>query len=379
MITQTPEYGGTERHGVELMRRLAGRADCTIVCLAEDFYSQPLQESAHVRVWKHARIWTWRWVRFWRLILQYWAPVVLFPKGTPDQFPLSAYLAARLAGVKRIVCIEHLIWDPAPGLPCGRGILGELRRWLGWRRRYMAGKWIQARLVHLTVCVSQAIRDRLVNEYGYPPHRTVVVRNGADLRHFGERDMSAVQPRRDETAQVFHLLCVARLSEVKRIDLLLEALAKLSRSHGRWHCTIVGGGPLENELRAQARQLELDKAVTFTGHVPDTKPYVAAADVCILPSDKEGLPLSLVEAMAAGVPCIATDVGGSGEIVVHGQTGLLIKPGSVEELYQAIVYMMGHGEERRRMGEVARQWARQEFDQERQMGLLASLVLSGVA
>lgn len=374
-VTQTPEYGGTERHTVELIRRLEGRARCTIVCLAEDFYTAQLGHLHYVDVVRHPRIWDWRVVRFWNLIWRYRASTVVFPKGTPDQFPLSAYVAARLAGVQRIVCIEHLMWDSAPASIQAKSLGGFLRAIVGWRRRFLLEKWLQGRLVDLTICVSDAIRRRLLREYAYPESQTVVVRNGTDLLHYG-RAAGASKSRHTATApRRFNLLCVARLSPVKRIDLLLEALAILAQSHKEWLCTVVGGGPLEQDLRNQAARLGLAEKVRFIGHVSDTKPYVLEADVCVLPSDKEGLPLSLVEAMAAGVPCVATDVGGTAEIVLNGKTGILVKPGSKEDLAAAIAYFIVHPQEQERMATAASVWANQEFNIDRQLTKFIEVLL----
>lgn len=376
-VTQTPEYGGTEKHVVELVRRLVDVAQCTVVCLAEDFYTQHLGQLVGVRIVKYPRIWSWGLFQFWWLIIRYWSPVVVFPKGVPDQFPLSAYAAARLAGVRKIVCIEQLMWPPAPAARTEPSLMDRLRSNVGWRRRYLLGKWVQGRLVHQTVCVSHAIRNRLLAEYGYPKDRTRVIHNGADLQHYTPRPDGIGGGEASANTPV-HILCVARLSPVKRIDLLLEALSILSQSHIGWVCTIVGGGALESSLKSLAQERELGPKVRFTGHVSDTKAYVMRADLCVLPSDQEGLPLSLAEAMAAGVPCIATDVGGTSEIVIHGKTGLLVKPGSAEELASAIRHLVLSPEERRQMGAAACEWARHNFDIDRQLAEFKVLLTGGV-
>ena len=113
----------------------------------------------------------------------------------------------------------------------------------------------------------------------------------------------------------------------------------------------------------------------FTGHVSDVRSYLEVADLFILSSDKEGLPLSLGEAMAYGIPCIATDVGGNKEIVSHGQTGLLVKSGSPEQLAIAIEYLLAHPEERCRMGINALRRVREHFNIEDSMRQLKRVLL----
>ena len=376
ILTRTPDYGGTEKHVVELIRRLDGDAHCTIVCLDQDFYTQFLGANPHVNIVRHPRIRRLRLLRFWWLFVRHLPHVVLFAKGTPDLFPLSAYIAARLSGARRFVCIEQLMWNPAPPIEKGEGVVSRMRRFVGWRTRHLLGKRLQGYLADFTICVSRAIRRRLVDEYAYPSDRTVTIHNGADVRNFPSGHTSPCTEENREASDCLRLLCIARLSKIKRIDLLLDALAILSRSHSSWRCTVLGGGPLEQELRAQASRLGLTQSVTFAGHVNDTRPYLMDADLCVLSSEQEGLPLSLAEAMAAGVPCVASDVGGTGEIVIHGQTGLLFKSGSVEELVHAIIYLIIHQDERRRMGREARKWVQEHFDLDQQMAQIRALLLS---
>lgn len=377
VLSQTPEYGGTEKHVVELVRRLEGRARCIIVCLAEDCYSRFLGQCPHVRVVAHARI-TWaKFPRYWRIFTRYRPDVILFAKGIPHLFPLSAYIAARLCGARRLVCIEQLMWDPAPQSDGGKGLGSLIKRLLGWRTRFLLAKRLQGRLAHATICVSEALRRRLTMEYGYPEHRTITIHNGADLRYFASEHGGRRKPAVDAAgSDCFTIVCIARLSQVKRIDLLLDALSMLSLSQRDWRCFILGSGPKERELRAQATTLNLETLVTFVGHVDDVRPYLRMADVVVLSSENEGLPLSLAEAMAMGVPCIASDVGGTGEIVCHGRTGLLFTSGSVEELCQAIGYLLIHEEERRRMGEEAKQWVHERFDIDRVMTRVSDVILA---
>lgn len=113
------------------------------------------------------------------------------------------------------------------------------------------------------------------------------------------------------------------------------------------HCR---GRQLEGLSRAQSIERGLVGVVQFVGHVEDVHPYLELADLFLLSSENEGLPLVLGEAMAYGIPCIATDVGGTKEIILYGQTALLVKPRSPEQLAEAIEYLLAHPEERYHMG-----------------------------
>ena len=238
----------------------------------------------------------------------------------------------------------------------------------------MARLKLQSYLADLTVCVSDAIRRRLVDEYGYVAERTVTVHNGIDVGQFVPRNLSSEASSSQATS--VEIICVARLSQVKRIDVLLRALAIVVKTHQNWHCSILGAGPMEMELRSLTDELKLDGYVSMLGSQPDVRPYLQRADLFVLSSEKEGLPLALLEAMASGIPAVATEVGGIGEVVVHGQTGLLVKPGAVEDFALAISHLLVHVPERHKMGRAARLRVQECFDIEQSMERLKDLILS---
>jgi colanic acid/amylovoran biosynthesis glycosyltransferase len=161
-----------------------------------------------------------------------------------------------------------------------------------------------------------------------------------------------------------HLLCVARLMPAKGISLLLEAVAELAESMPDLRCTLVGDGPDRQRLEQVAAKLRIADRITFTGAVgqDDIRPFYAAADAFVLPSFAEGVPVVLMEAMAAGVPVVATAVGGTSELVLPEQTGLLIPPGSVSALTDALRRILTDGELRERLATGGRAKVLDEFD-----------------
>ena len=370
-IPQTPDFGGAEKHLIELVRALDPSRESIIWYHPVDFYSPFLRDRPNVRVLaRPARITRASVWSFWLSLVRLRPAVVVFVKGVYDAHPWYAYLAVRLSGARRFVVIEQLIANPAPPDAPGSGAAARLRRVFGWRARHLLARRLQGRLADVTVCVSEAVRQRLVTEYRYPAEKAVTIYNGVDLGAFGRGNHTgadSLAARADSSDRPVTLVCVARLSPVKRIDLLLDALALISEVYRPWRCLIVGGGRLEADLRARAEKLGLSAAVHFTGHVEEVRPYLESADVCVLSSEKEGLPLSLVEAMAYGLPCVVTDVGGNREIVLHRRTGLLVEFGSPEALARAIEYLLGHPEERKRMGEEALKHVRAHFDSSRML------------
>jgi glycosyltransferase involved in cell wall biosynthesis len=202
--------------------------------------------------------------------------------------------------------------------------------------------------------------------------------NGVDLKHFNSRAYNSAKDMdslRASTSLGPIIVCVARLSRQKRIDILLEALSLVRVSHPACKCIIVGSGPLEGELHAHSTRLGLAAIVDFVGHVEDVRPYLQKADLFVLSSEREGLPLSLGEAMAHGVPCIATDVGGNREIIAHGNTGLIVEPGSPEQLAQAIDYLLVHPEERSRMAANGKRRVQEHFNIDKTMKRLIDVLV----
>jgi len=368
-VTHTPEFGGAEKHLLELIRQTDHSVRCDILCYGEDFYSQALHERANVGVFRES---AGRPATLWGYLatfLRHRSQEVVFVKGIADIYPWVAYLAAYLSGARRVVVIEQLIGDAAPPPLDGDGPMAMIRHLMGWRTRYMLGKWMEGRLVDATICVSEAIRRRLVEEYRYSPDKTLTIHNGVDCKYFDSAiaDLPLLRERLLIKPNEVVIVCVARLSHVKRIDLLLDSLSRLSVEHGAWRCIVVGGGPLESDLRARAARLGLSCSIVFTGQVGDVRPYLKMADLFVLPSDKEGFPHALLEAMVCGLPSIATDVGGNSEAMVDGRTGFLVKPGDPQELARLIGYLLVHRDERLRMGAAAKARVHEYFDVEKTM------------
>ncbi|MGK5546668.1 glycosyltransferase, partial [Streptomyces sp. URMC 127] len=148
---------------------------------------------------------------------------------------------------------------------------------------------------------------------------------------------------------------VGRLEAVKRLDRLLDAFAEASAGRPGWELHLFGDGPLEPELRARAERLGIAGRVRFRGSVRDMAAAYAELSVLALTSEREGRPMALAEASAAGVPCVSFDLsGGVRELVRHGRTGTLVPPGEVGAFAAALGELMEDGALRERYGGAAR-------------------------
>ena len=378
-VTRTTVYGGTEKHLVDLIQRLnAPDFAITILCFGTDVFSPYLGGQSNVVVSCRGPMPSISGLPSWKAFRATRPDRIVFINGWLGLFPWHVYLAARLSGAAGVFAIEHLTADPALPKVEGAGGRNCLRRFLGWQARTMWKFRFPGLLVTRTICVSNAVRERLVMHYGYPERKTITVLNGVNLAYYGSPSLGQSSPMTGAgiaKCSAPMILCIGNLWRQKRVDILLDALALVAKGHLPWRCTIVGAGPLESDLRAQAASLGLGDVVQFVGRAEDVRPYLSLADLFVLSTENEGLPLVLGEAMAYGIPCIATDVGGNKEIIVHGETGLLVKAGAPEDLAEAIEHLLARPEERRRMGVNAYQRVHEHFNIEDSMNRLKQILV----
>jgi glycosyltransferase involved in cell wall biosynthesis len=155
--------------------------------------------------------------------------------------------------------------------------------------------------------------------------------------------------------------CVGRFDPVKRLEVLLGAVQRLLGRLPRVTLVLVGTGREETRIRQLTLELGLQDRVTFTGFLENAARVYPALDLYVSASRKEGLPLSLLEAMCAGLAVVATDVAGHRDVVVHGKTGLLVPPDDSAALANAVASLVSDPARRRAMGEAGRRRAFEEF------------------
>jgi glycosyltransferase involved in cell wall biosynthesis len=144
-----------------------------------------------------------------------------------------------------------------------------------------------------------------------------------------------------------------RFIACKAIDVLLNAWSAAVREHPGARLVLLGTGPLAGEMKALADRLGLGETVLFAGHVSNVADYLKAADLFVLPSLQEGMPNTLLEAMACGLPSVATRIGGVVDIVRDGENGLLVDPGDAAGISAAITKLLGDPELSRRISSSA--------------------------
>ena len=212
-----------------------------------------------------------------------------------------------------------------------------------WRdRRARAVSGLVYRQAERVVAVSSAIRDLLVSDYGVDPERVEV------LLPTTPAPPAADGPPPSPGNPVVGL--VGRLVPEKGVDVFLRAAALVSAVVPQARFLVVGDGPLRPDLEHRAAVLGLAGTVTFTGYRSDATRLLAGLDVLAVPSRSDGSPLVVCEAMAAGIPVVASRVGGLPDLVEDGGSGLLVRPGEAEDLARALVSLLLDPESARRLG-----------------------------
>lgn len=241
-------------------------------------------------------------------------------------------VAGRLARVPRIVS--------------GIRVAERRSRWFGRVDRWTNG------LVDHNVCVSQGVADFAATQTGLSRRKLSVIPNGVEFETFAAAAPSDLTPFGVPVGSPV-CITVGRLEEQKGIDVLLDAAVRVQAAHPNCHFLIVGDG--RDRVSLQARAVELGQAATthFTGLRADVPSLLAAATLFVLPSRWEGMANALLEAMASGLPVVATAVEGSTELVRSGETGLLVPAGTSVELATAICSVLAAPSHSRKMALVA--------------------------
>jgi glycosyltransferase involved in cell wall biosynthesis len=256
---------------------------------------------------------------------------------------LPGRIAGRLAGVPVIVSSERTMAMESEWRY-------RLNRWtIGW--------------VDRVVAVSQKVAEFCIGHIGLPANKVTVIYNGLPVPEESKGCQEEARKALGLPDGTPVLGAVGRLDPAKGFDVLLRAFAiALKTCPGSdTRLTIVGDGPLRRSLQALAGELDVATRTTWTGFRRDVPALLPAFDLFVQPSLFEGLPNSVLEAMAVGLPVAASDAGGIPEVVVDGQTGLLAPAGDPAPLAAAMVRLLGDPALRRQMGQAGRERVRQQF------------------
>lgn len=285
-----------------------------------------------------------------RVLQQADMPVVEFRKGKTLLSFNGARQLLRLTAFLRSgrfdVVHAHDLWANLLGIPAGRlaripvvissrRYLADLEWYTPWRNRIV--RFIY-RLSTRVVVNSKAVRERLADGDHLAPNRILVLYNAVDVERFSRarRNRKELLPNIAERSKVIAVLA-NMYSRVKGHASLISAARIVCENEPDTYFLLIGDGTERSALETQAREAGLDNQIVFIGPRTDVPELLACCDLSVLPSEAEGFPNALLESMSAGLPVVATAVGGSKEVIENGTNGLLVPPGNPEALAAAIL------------------------------------------
>ncbi|MDI6893219.1 MAG: glycosyltransferase [Bacillota bacterium] len=342
IITDT-NVGGAGRYLLNLLgsRAFAG-LDVTVACPQGELARRvDALGVSRMEVSGRDVSWSWPLLRELHAAIRRLRPHVVHTHAS-----LAGRVAARLGGVP-VVYTKHNVVR----IPTAAGVVPPAA---GPAKR-LFNRWSGRLLADRVIAVSGAVGMQLA-EAGFDPRRVVTIPNGIDLRPF-----VGVEARRERPLG-YRVGTAARLTYQKGLDILIEAAARVVAGEPRARFVIGGEGPERPRLEEMIRARGLEGRVTLAGFVQDVPAFLAGLDIYVLSSRYEGLPLATLEAMAAALPVVATDVGGVAEAVVDGVTGLLVPPGDAAALAAAILALLRDPERVRSLGRAGRQRVEAQFD-----------------
>jgi glycosyltransferase involved in cell wall biosynthesis len=233
------------------------------------------------------------------------------------------------------------------------------------RRFYTALERLAARAGDLIISVSEEHRHAALKAGVETPERITTVLNGIDLRPFEAGDRICARQRLGFQDTDLVIGGVGRLAPDKGFEYLIRTMPSVLASFPSARLALIGDGPLELQLRRDVVQAGIATRVHFLGFRPDVPDLLAALDVFVQPSLREGLSISLLEAMAAGKPCVACDIPGNREVIEDQQTGLMVSPADSAALSDAIGRLLGNAGFAQALGNNARCSAQARFSEER--------------
>jgi len=318
-------FGGTQRHTLELARRLNPslfQAEIWLMMAGDDFVPWARSHNLTLTWLGRGRcVWPVSLVRLWRRLRQQPVDLLVLLTGIPN---IWGRLLGRLTKVPLIV-------GTLRGTGCPDN---NFEKWL-WP------------LADHFLCNAMVLKKLMMDRFQVPEERLTVVPNGVDLDFFHP----APAPASQEKSVV---LCIARLVPEKDHETLIAAFSLVAARHPQAELWLVGDGPRRQAIRRLAKNYLPPQSWRFIPGQMDISPILQQGSLLVLSSLQEGFPNVVLEAMAAGLPVVATEVGGLSEIVKHGETGWLVPSKDPGALADAISHLLTHDTIRLSFGRAGR-------------------------
>ncbi|MDB5254186.1 MAG: Phosphatidylinositol glycan, class [Parcubacteria group bacterium] len=314
-------FGGAQRYVYELARGSKDRGFNTTVLLGGNGTLAEKLRSRDIRVISFPLL--SRDISLTKDFKEFLSLVRTLRAEKPDVFHVNS---SKMGGLgtfaARILRVPHIIFT-------GHSFaFNEQRPWV--QKMFLRFLyWLTILFSHKTICVSEAGMNR-ISHWPFIKNKLVLIHNG--IPRFDMLSREEARNKLNLKPETFVVGTIAELHRVKGLDILLRAWVDFIKVHPTSHLVIIGDGDEGDNLNLLAKKLKIDHTVTFAGFVDNARKLLPAFDVFVLASRSEGFPYALLEAGRAGLPVVATSVGGVGEIISEGETGLLVQPEYPEEL-----------------------------------------------
>ena len=330
-ITHDLAIGGLQRVVVNICKNIdREKFDISVLCLRDLGEFVPEVESMGIKVYFLPQKNGTDYLSFLKVakILRHEKPDVIHTHNT--QPFIDGTIGALLAGVKTIVHTDHARIFPD-------------------KRRYMFAEWVMSHFAYKIVGVSDDTSQNLIRYEKISRKKVLTIPNGIDEKKFSIKiDKKAKRRELGILGDGPIIGLGVRLTEGKGINYLLRAMPDIIKIFFDITLVIAGDGPAKDKLEKQSVGLGIDRNVLFLGPRLDIPELLKLFDIYVLPSLSEGLPMVLLEAMAAGCPVIATNVGGVSMVIKHGENGSLIEPKNQKVLASEIIKLLSDKELRNR-------------------------------
>ena len=339
-VVTRAERGGAQTHVLDLASSMRSDFEVSVATGEEGFLTDACRERAiPVYVLPHLQ----RQIRPIADARAFWEIWRLIRKLRPDLLHLHTFkagflarLAGRILGIPSIYTIHAWLYGTAAVSRFSSALSGPCER--------LAARWCE-RIITVSQAGARVVRGHRIGS----PSKLVTIHNGLP-------DSSELAQLSPTEAPVITM--VARFIEGKDHDLLLRAFASIPKGP---RLRLVGDGPTRASMESLARELGIQEQVDFLGNRDDVASLLATSDIFVLASRSEMLPISILEAMRAGLPVIASDVGGVGEAVANNENGFLVPSGSVSGLAKRLTELSNDHALRLRMGQAGRQRFTDQF------------------
>lgn len=372
VITKT-DFGGAQRYVFEIASAMQNKGYLVAVAgggngnLLDKLQAENIQTFSLNGVQRNISLWAEikSLISLWRTIRDFKPDIVHL---NSSKVGVLGSIVARLLGVKKIIFTAH-----------GWPFLEQRSIW--WRTMAWCGSYLTALLVHKVILVSQNdLRHTHMPGTGSKqvvipisvPEFTTLAREEARLALFGKKTLTA-------HSHNIWLGTIGELNHNKNHSAVIDAVAEFNSTRQvKIFFTIISDGELRASLEEQIDLKGLNEYVFLVGHKAEARQYLSAFDIFILPSKKEGLPYSLIEAGQCGLPCIASFVGGIPEVITNLESGLLVDPNNHMSIVKAFEFYLDHPNERVKFGTALKQHVSTNFSQSKMLTLTEAVYNSNL-